>query len=72
MRRGIGGTPRVCVDVSVDGAVEQAALAEGSGNRELDRAALDAVRRWHFKPATRNGQPVASQAIVPIVFSPNG
>jgi protein TonB len=72
MRRGIGGTARVRVDVSVDGDVDATELAESSGDRTLDRAALDAVRRWRFHPATRNGQPVASQAIVPIVFNPAG
>ncbi|MDE2407282.1 MAG: energy transducer TonB [Xanthomonadaceae bacterium] len=72
LRRGVGGTARVRVEVAADGSVAAAGIAEGSGNRELDRAALEAVRRWHFQPATRNGQAVASEAIVPIVFAPGG
>jgi protein TonB len=71
LRRGIGGTVKVRVSVAVDGSVERQELAEGSGNRDLDRAALDAVRRWHFKPATRNGKAVSSEVIVPIVFNPH-
>ena len=70
LRRGIGGTVNVVANVATDGSVANVALVEGSGNRDLDRAALEAVRRWQFKPATRNGQPVASEVRVPIVFSP--
>lgn len=70
LRRGVGGTVRVRVSVAMDGSVADQAIAESSGNRELDRAALDAVRRWQFKPATRAGQPIASEALVPIVFKP--
>ena len=70
LRRGVGGTVKVLANVAPDGSVAKVEVAEGSGNRDLDRAALDAVRRWQFKPATRNGQPVASEVRVPIVFSP--
>ena len=70
LRRGLGGTVKVRASIAADGSVADVALAEGSGNRDLDRAALEAVRRWRFKPATRNGQPVASEVSVPIVFSP--
>lgn len=72
LRTGIGGTVKVRVTVATDGSVEALELAEGSGNRLLDRAALEAVRRWTFKPATRNGQAVRMDAVVPIVFNPNG
>jgi TonB family protein len=71
-RRNIGGSVRVQVTVAADGSVERLQLAEGSGNRELDRAAMEAVRRWTFKPATRNGQAVAATVIVPLEFNPDG
>lgn len=70
MRRGIGGTVRVRVHVAADGSVSQVGLAEGSGHRGLDRAAMDAVEKWRFKPATHAGQPVPAEVVVPIVFSP--
>lgn len=70
LRMGAGGTVRITVTVAPDGSVERQALAESSGNRYLDRAALEAVRRWRFQPATRNGQPVAAEVSVPIVFNP--
>jgi protein TonB len=34
----------------------------------LDAAALACVREWRFRPATRNGQPVASLARAPVRF----
>ena len=69
MRRGIGGSVRVQATVAPDGSVERLELAGSSGNRDLDRAALEAVRRWTFKPATRNGQPTTSTVIVPLEFN---
>jgi TonB family protein len=37
-----------------------------------DRLLLDAARTWRYAPATRDGQPTASQLIVPIVVKPAG
>lgn len=70
LRRNIGGTVRVEVTVATDGSVERLDLVEGSGNRDLDRAALEAVRRWTFRPATRDGQAVSANVVVPLEFSP--
>ena len=68
--RRIGVEGRVVIGVTVgrDGFVANAAIAESSGHRLLDRAALEAVRNWRFIPAKRAGQPVASTIAVPIVF----
>ena len=70
LRRGIGGTVRVQVSVAADGSVDRMEVAESSGDRFLDRAAMEAVRRWRFKPAMRNGQPVAATVVVPLEFNP--
>lgn len=70
LSRNIGGTVRVRATVAPDGSVERMDVATSSGNRYLDRAALDAVRRWTFKPATRNGQPVSAEVVVPLDFKP--
>ncbi|MCR6495995.1 energy transducer TonB [Thermomonas sp. S9] len=71
LRMNIGGSVKVRVTVAPDGRVDRLELAEGSGNRYLDRAALEAVRRWTFRPALRNGQPVQAEVVVPIQFDPN-
>lgn len=70
LRRGVGGIVRVEVSVAADGSVERLDMAESSGNRFLDRAAMEAVRRWRFSPAMRNGQPVSATVVVPIEFNP--
>lgn len=36
----------------------------------LSEAALEAVRKWRFKPATRGGKPVASIFSIPVTFPP--
>ena len=72
LRRDAGGTVRVRVTVATDGSVDRLEVAESSGNRYLDRAAMEAVRRWRFQPAVRDGQPVMADVVVPIVFNPGG
>ena len=70
LRDNAGGTVRVRVTVGTDGSVERLQVETGSGNRHLDRAATEAVRRWRFQPATRNGQPVSADVLVPVEFTP--
>lgn len=71
LSRGVGGTVRVQVTVAPDGRVERMEVAQTSGNRFLDRAAMEAVRRWRFNPAIRNGQPVSATVVIPVDFNPN-
>ena len=39
-----------------------------SGGAEFDEAALAAIRRWSFAPATQGGQPVAVRVRIPFAF----
>jgi periplasmic protein TonB len=34
----------------------------------LDREALTTARRWRFRPATKNGEPVAVTAVIELSF----
>jgi protein TonB len=68
LRRGESGTVSVRVEIGADGVPSQVSVAGSSGSRYLDRAALDAVRRWRFRPAMSHGQPVSGSVIVPIRF----
>jgi protein TonB len=68
-RRGETGTVLLRVHVGPDGKPYSVDLVQGSGSRSLDRAASDAVRRWRFRPAVREGQAVAGTIQVPITFN---
>ena len=48
---------RFCV--AADGSV-QVALAQPTPSLRLNRVLMDSLEKWRFRPAIRNGQPVAS------------
>jgi protein TonB len=62
------GTVVLSLVVGLDGAVEQISVSSSSGSDRLDRAALDAVRRWRWEPIVRSGQPVKVRGTVEIPF----
>lgn len=41
---------------------------EKSTNEAFDQAALDAVKRWKFKPAKQDGAPVSIRVSIPVRF----
>lgn len=69
MRRGTTGTVLLRVEVGIDGIPTDIQLERRSGSRDLDRAAMDAVRDWRFRPGQRDGQPVPSVVTIPVDFS---
>lgn len=54
--------------VSAAGEAENVEVRTSSGSERLDRAAIEAVRRWRFAPARRGAETVAAWALVPILF----
>lgn len=70
LRRGESGTVLVRVHVGPDGVPTSVSLVQSSRSRWLDKAALDAVRDWRFRPAQINGRPTVGTVIVPIDFKP--
>ena len=62
------GVVKLRVHVTEDGRAGEVTLQTSSGFDRLDRAALDAVKRWRFRPARRAGTPVAAWANVPVRF----
>lgn len=60
------GTVRVDLVVDEEGKVE---VQNTSGPSMLQRAALDAVKRWKFKPFMRDGQPVKAKGFVSFNFN---
>ncbi|OGS91253.1 MAG: hypothetical protein A2Z95_02000 [Gallionellales bacterium GWA2_60_18] len=71
-RLGEEGKVMLRVQVAASGLPLAVEVQAGSGSERLDRAALDAVRRWRFVPARRGSAAVAATVLVPIVFSLNG
>lgn len=57
-RAGATGTVGLLVQVSAGGLPVNVVVIGSSGTASLDRAARDAVRRWHFTPAQIQGTPV--------------
>ena len=53
------GQVRLDVHVGADGGVIDVQMRESSGSPSLDRSAMQAVRKWRFRPAMVDGQPVA-------------
>ena len=68
-RRGIKGTTILILTYDVNGTVTDVVVEKSSGNRNLDRAAVTAARRWKINPGTRDGVRVAGKAKVPVEFT---
>ena len=58
-RRGEQGWVDVEFTVNPDGSVSNVHVTDSKPRYVFDRAAIDAVSRWRFKPALINGQPTA-------------
>lgn len=65
---GVEGVTVVLALIDPEGKVAEVKLEKGSGDRRLDRAALDAVRQWTYDPCLRDGVPVKSSVRVRVEF----
>jgi TonB family protein len=61
------GTALLQLVVAEDGSVRDVRVVRGLKS-DLDSKAIEAVKAWKFKPATRKGEPVAVQIMVEITF----
>jgi TonB family protein len=64
-----GAIVGLLVTVGADGTVKEAAV-DVSGGLDFDAAALDAVKKWRFRPALRGGVPFAARVRIPFRFVP--
>lgn len=62
------GTVRLRLLLGPDGRVETLSVASSSGFPRLDKAALEAVRRWRWTPTLRNGKAVEILGFLEIPF----
>ena len=65
-QKGIEGTVLVEIVIDRRGRVVEPRVL--TSVPQLDGAALKCIKAWRFEPATKDGQPVATIAHVPIVF----
>jgi len=68
LRNGDQGTVMVSAEVDIAGVPSSVEVAKSSGSRALDRAAVDAVKHWRFRPAMTDGRPTPGRVQVPITF----
>jgi len=66
--RGIQGWVQVEITVTPAGTVSNARIVDASPKQIFDQASLEAIRRWRFKPAFKDGQPVGQKATLKLVF----
>jgi TonB family protein len=67
-RQKISGEVTVDFMVAKDGSVVNA-YAIRSSRPEFAAFAVESVRQWHFRPGTKDGQPVDTHMQVPVVFT---
>ena len=65
---GTSGTATVEVLVKSDGSVGDATL-KSADHQAFGEAALEAVKKWRFEPATLDGSPVEKRVTVPFKFA---
>ncbi|MDY0005146.1 MAG: TonB family protein, partial [Polyangia bacterium] len=67
-KAGRQGEVRLAVTVGEDGSVSAVELARTSGHKDLDEAAMAAVRQFRYKPAQVDGKPVSAKILVAYPF----
>ena len=63
----IDGSVTLAFVLSEEGRVEEPRV-ENSSRPEFEKPALDAIRKWRFKPGLKDGQPVRTYIRIPMRF----
>jgi TonB family protein len=63
----VEGKVRLAAIIRIDGHVDSVKLLQPLDDR-LDHSAEEAIDKWRFEPALRNGQPVEVDAVIEIPF----
>ena len=63
----VEGKVRLAAVIRIDGHVDSVKLLQPLDDR-LDHSAEEAIDKWRFEPALRNGQPVEVDAVIEIPF----
>lgn len=68
LKKGIGGKVLVTCVVDDVGRVVSTSIKTSSGQPDLDKAAINAVNKWKFKPGTKAGKSIKATCVVPFNF----
>jgi len=68
LSKGIGGRVLIVCVVDEKGQVVSATVRQSAGHPDLDKAAVAAVNKWKFKPASKGGRNVRATCTVPFNF----
>ena len=66
-RKKIQGEVQLLMIVTAEGTVRDATVTQ-SLDKDLDKKALEAVAKWKFQPATKDGKPVAIYIAASVQF----
>lgn len=67
-REGIAGVVTISCVIDARGNVTDVTV-EKSTNPAFNNSAVAALKKWKFKPATLEGEPVAQKIIIPLKFN---
>ncbi|WP_245823889.1 energy transducer TonB [Photobacterium proteolyticum] len=67
-RRGIEGQVMIEVWIDKNGKQIKQTLVQSSGAQVLDKAAIEAIKRWQFSSHTVDGQAIAHRVQIPVRF----
>ena len=69
MKNNVEGTVTLYAVIHSDGHVSTVRVLEGPDDR-LNAYASDALSRWQFQPAVKNGEAIAIEAVIRVPFRP--
>lgn len=69
--QGVSGKVELRVEVGADGRVTDVRVLSAAPAGVFEDAAVTSARAWTFKPALRDGKPVASALKIPVTFEMN-
>lgn len=67
--KGVEGWVKIAFTIQGDGSVSDPQILDAKPSRIFNRAALNAIKKWKFKPRMVDGKPVARKAEQVIEFS---
>lgn len=66
----VAGMVTMSITVDEKGMVSNPVVKK-STREEFEQPAIDAVSKWKFEPAKKDGKPVSVQVVVPVKFTVN-